>query len=356
MHVSFSRNGLRLVQAFLFGGLTVAAFCVVADSLYYGSLKLTAGSVHMDTLHKLLDFILHPSQWTQLAYEGTLSWTPLNNLLYNLKTENLAQHGIHPRYVHLLVNLPMLFGPLAFVFAAKFISMIKGAKNDAQAPIIYVLLGIVGISMAGLSLMPHQEARFLAPMLVPLVLLVAWHQRRLPVAFWLLWVVFNIATLYIFGVLHQGGIVPAMAYLQGQVTKVGNCHLLDSSHLTCQLGLSTRTHAMQVQLVDCLGNETCAAETLRQRSGVKLRTDRQFYEIDFAQSTISDAYERTLLIAPNIEPPPQVDGHRYLLLGNYVPHVDFENISIRLVKEGRWKMKLVTPPPSLNVYLLISEE
>lgn len=32
--------------------------------------------------------------------------TPFNNLLYNVATSNLAQHGLHPIYQHAAVNLP----------------------------------------------------------------------------------------------------------------------------------------------------------------------------------------------------------------------------------------------------------
>ena len=36
--------------------------------------------------------------------------TPLNNLLYNSSYDNLAQHGIHPYYTHILINLPQILG------------------------------------------------------------------------------------------------------------------------------------------------------------------------------------------------------------------------------------------------------
>lgn len=37
-------------------------------------------------------------------------WTPYNALRYNLQSANLAEHGVHPRWLHLVVNAPMLFG------------------------------------------------------------------------------------------------------------------------------------------------------------------------------------------------------------------------------------------------------
>jgi dipeptide/tripeptide permease len=36
--------------------------------------------------------------------------TPLNSLRFNLSVSNLELHGLHPWYLHILVNWPMLFG------------------------------------------------------------------------------------------------------------------------------------------------------------------------------------------------------------------------------------------------------
>ncbi len=43
--------------------------------------------------------------------DDRLVLTPYNFLLYNLSSENLAQHGLHPRWLHLVVNLPMIISP-----------------------------------------------------------------------------------------------------------------------------------------------------------------------------------------------------------------------------------------------------
>lgn len=49
--------------------------------------------------------------------QGTPIITPLNNLVYNLDPEKLASHGVHPLYLHIAVNLPLLFGPLVLLAA-----------------------------------------------------------------------------------------------------------------------------------------------------------------------------------------------------------------------------------------------
>ncbi|KAI4654646.1 uncharacterized protein J4E79_008520 [Alternaria viburni] len=122
--------------------------------------------------------------------------TPFNNFRYNSDSANLAQHGIHPRYQHFLVNLPQLLGPAApllFFLRRAHISMI-------------LISAISGVAL--LSIFPHQEARFLLPA-VPLIL----SSIRLPTPrirkSWIVtWVVFNVALGILMGVYHQGGIVP----------------------------------------------------------------------------------------------------------------------------------------------------
>jgi phosphatidylinositol glycan class Z len=122
--------------------------------------------------------------------------TPFNNFRYNSVSENLAQHGLHPRYQHFLINLAQLLGPatplLFFVRRAQFTTSFVSALS--------------GIAL--LSIFPHQEARFLLPA-VPLIL----SSIRLPSPRfrrpWIVaWIIFNIALGVLMGVYHQGGIVP----------------------------------------------------------------------------------------------------------------------------------------------------
>lgn len=43
---------------------------------------------------------------------------PVALLMYNLDPQNLALHGLHPRWLHLLVNGPLLFGPALWTSTA----------------------------------------------------------------------------------------------------------------------------------------------------------------------------------------------------------------------------------------------
>ncbi|KAH0563118.1 hypothetical protein GP486_002313 [Trichoglossum hirsutum] len=124
--------------------------------------------------------------------------TPLNNLLYNSSTKNLALHGIHPYYQHFLANLPQLLGP---AFLLLFVT-----------PYFNVRLKSAISGVVVLSLFRHQEARFLIPT-VPLILSSVQLPRRYA-RYWIAaWVGFNAVFGVLMGVYHQGGVIPAQIFL-----------------------------------------------------------------------------------------------------------------------------------------------
>uniref|UniRef100_A0A060SY73 Mannosyltransferase n=1 Tax=Blastobotrys adeninivorans TaxID=409370 RepID=A0A060SY73_BLAAD len=127
---------------------------------------------------------------------------PLNNLLYNMDVNNLSVHGLHSRFTHVLINLPQLIGP-AIIFLAS-------TKYVVSLPFMSALSGLVA-----LSLVPHQELRFLVP-IVPLLSLcldtTILSRKRIKIVFGL-WFVFNLIMGVLMGTLHQGGVVPAQAYI-----------------------------------------------------------------------------------------------------------------------------------------------
>jgi phosphatidylinositol glycan class Z len=127
--------------------------------------------------------------------------TPLNNVMYNMSIDNLALHGLHPYYQHIVANLPQLLGPayLLMIFSCRYNILFASAVS-----------GIVV-----LSLFQHQEARFLIPV-VPLVLASVRIPRRLRKLWIWSWVAFNVTYGIIMGMYHQGGVVPAQLFLAGR--------------------------------------------------------------------------------------------------------------------------------------------
>ena len=153
---------------------------------------------------------------------GTLTFTPLNSLLYNSRSGNLAQHGLHPRLLHIAVNLPLLALPLlpsavgaAAQAARRLRAQTRGFSRAARGrgaradTLVLVLASSVLLPIAVLSLAPHQEPRFLLPVMLPLAALggpgAMQHRCRLLICF-------NVAMALFFGGMHQAGVLPAVAF------------------------------------------------------------------------------------------------------------------------------------------------
>ena len=168
-----------------------------------------------------------------LYYNESNSWlsyvAPWNALEYNAWVENLQHHGLHPRWTHATVNMLLLYGPLAIAFYAILVKRIlllfstaqtTGTKQDdskaAQTRIRTTCVWTVMSGLGFLSMAPHQEPRFLLPLLVPLAIL-SQHCWK---SCWVraVWITFNVILLLVYGVLHQGAIIQSLV----AIANIGN--------------------------------------------------------------------------------------------------------------------------------------
>ncbi|OSD00990.1 glycosyltransferase family 22 protein [Trametes coccinea BRFM310] len=149
-----------------------------------------------------------------------LELTPLNFLRYNMLPSNLAEHGLHPRWLHLVVNLPMIATPglLYYVLWSEFDIFTSRSGEEQKKPGVVQLmqrskfLHLRWSATSLLSIQPHQEPRFLTPLLVPMIAMAVNNGRILRAgrSFMIFWVVANSVLAVLFGVLHQGGVVPSL--------------------------------------------------------------------------------------------------------------------------------------------------
>ncbi|XP_021562477.1 GPI mannosyltransferase 4 isoform X2 [Carlito syrichta] len=209
-----------LVPLYLWGtrGATNPGF----KSLTWEALVLFPGAALTAAVFVVMDswYFSSPSK------SSTLVLTPVNFLHYNLDPQNLARHGTHVRLTHLAVNGFLLFGVLHAqalqvawqqlqVCLRAFVQMgplrVLGAQSLLASPRSYLLL-LYFMPLALLSAVSHQEARFLIPLLVPLVLLCSPQTQPMPWKGTL--VFFNALGAFFFGCLHQGGLVPGLGYLE----------------------------------------------------------------------------------------------------------------------------------------------
>ncbi|XP_036893547.1 LOW QUALITY PROTEIN: GPI mannosyltransferase 4 [Sturnira hondurensis] len=208
-----------LIPVFLWGicGATNPAF----KSLTKEALGLLPGLTLTASV-----FVAVDSWYFSTSRSRALVLTPANFLHYNLDPQNLVRHGTHLRLTHLAVNGFLLFGILhAQALQAgwqqlraclqAFVHMGFRRVPDAQSllcsPKSHLLL-LYFLPLALLSAFSHQEARFLIPLLVPLVLLCSPQTQPVPYKGTL--VLFNALGALFFGCLHQGGLVPGLEHLE----------------------------------------------------------------------------------------------------------------------------------------------
>jgi hypothetical protein len=153
----------------------------------------------------------------------------------------LRTHGEHPIYQHLL-NCFLLFGPnqlLLCICIAKFLGQAcavlvsSNNNNDPSShqswidPLTRLYKHLINnlfsfIILAFLfpllifSAVSHKEPRFLLPLVVPMCLLtghlVFGKQSHATLRY--VWLSFNIIAVAVYGYVHQGGVVPALAHTQ----------------------------------------------------------------------------------------------------------------------------------------------
>ena len=191
-----------------FGFFIVSVLIVLLDSWYFGYLQ-----------------------------KGAIVFTPWNFIKYNAMQAH--KHGHHPIFTHFLVNIPLLFGPIAFLWYSKLVLLLlrsslfaRGHHNnehdcstddhlylDYKYHHQFVLAFAVLVPVLVLSFIPHQEPRFIMPVIIPLILLLS-HKivgpKHLPV-FLLSWCVWNAIGCLFFGLFHQGGIIPSLLHLENVI-------------------------------------------------------------------------------------------------------------------------------------------
>lgn len=218
--VSFLDFNLRMLF-FVLSGLPVLLIIIIIDSLYYGYLSLSQIYI-MD-----------------ISIESFLV-TPVNFIRYNINPENTSSHGEHPKWLHMLVNIPLLFNVLGIIAVFSFGSMCyKFCKKEFQnlpqtQSFVSLMTSAIFVPVLLLSLFNHQEPRFLIPVTVPLIML---HSPKLITGVnitnflkesqWSImksisnrisiringrfilkvWYTVNVIFTLFFGFLHQGGVV-----------------------------------------------------------------------------------------------------------------------------------------------------
>ncbi|XP_009072469.1 PREDICTED: GPI mannosyltransferase 4, partial [Acanthisitta chloris] len=257
--------------------------------------------------------------------------TPFNFLSYNLNPHNLALHGSHPRVTHFAVNGIMLFGILhvlaigaGFKMLRKYVYQLLRVKTNYRVLLVHskgnpTLLLFYFVPLAFLSLFSHQEPRFLIPLILPLVLFSASQDRA--VKWKHLIVVFNILGAFLFGCLHQGGLIPCLFHLEQLIHSPASSNhprhytlLFAHTYMPPRSLLNIKKTDMHVEVIDMAGaGEETLCQTVEQQAKNFTCSDCHVFVIIpgtvRAMITKCDvSFKNETLIFPHLsmEDPPQI--------------------------------------------------
>lgn len=280
--VGLTHFHLRFLLLVLYG-LPIAFIFILIDSFYYGYL----------TINEI--------QVLKINFENFVV-APLNFLKYNMNSGNLAKHGLHSRFLHFVVNLPLLYNVLAVVGLFAFASLIyRGFKGKlSELPRIQSIWGLMTASfivpVAALSIFPHQEPRFLIPVTLPLVFLHAQRVRqacandeqttvegnakkpkkRKQFNYLLsLWYILNIFCTLFYGFIHQGGVYPLAKYLSNEIQtkpKFTAIHLFTS-----------HTYSLPLSLLQLKNTKR---PHINKKTGQRYRLAKEFYVYELGSANL----------------------------------------------------------------------
>lgn len=254
---NFSINSVKLFAFFAF----FSVFLIIFDTFYYRQEKL------YKTMTDLFLLVTDSKNsgyqsWSGLLrkFASNLVLTPFNFASYNLQTKNLENHGLHPRWMHAVVNMPMLFTVLVpFILVDFFRDYRTLDEEPPESSLIsvqpkrmqVVLQCSLGFSLIAFSVIPHQEPRFLLP-LVP-IMFVLYGQRfiklvqicnqtvnqqhhqvtptNLALLLMLIWIGLNLTLFIFYAFIHQSGVVASLTHIKSTYLDVHAASATQSSQL-----------------------------------------------------------------------------------------------------------------------------
>ena len=171
-----------------------------------------------------------------------------------------------------------------------------------------------------LSTFPHQEVRFLLPLIFPLILFIVPHliKRDLHHSVFRLWLLFNIILAIIYGHLHQAGLLPALRYVHDKPMEI---------NANKKIVITYHTYMPPSYLLTSMSNsdaEEKISTIIRDLKGAKREILDLTIESIFNEYPTSDS--QVFLILPAILRTDLIGLKSSLtLLNQFGPHLDFDH-------------------------------
>lgn len=254
----------------MFSGLVTSLILSLIDTYFYREMTF------QDLLQRLSEKGIY-----QVLLKDLVT-VPLNFIAYNVQPTNLAEHGIHPRITHFFGNTTLLFNVLAFfplIHSFKIFKKRIGSRKKYEMPTVgEKLLLIYFIPILLLSIFPHQEPRFLIPLL-PLLCFLYGQQlfgSQISSSFKTrnIWIILNLLCTLFFGQIHQGGVIQALEHAKSQ--NLSGTMFFWKTYMPPRHLLFQNNENPQLKIIDLMGSSQEFANTqlnkLLEKNSVSLAT------------------------------------------------------------------------------------
>ena len=314
--LKYIQSALQLAGTMMLSFVPISVLLILADSYYYTTLQ-------------------------------SIVITPYNFIKYNTNTANLSLHGTHPYYTHTTINMLILCGPL-YIYA--IVQLIQAVQTQLSRTAVYPLhhtmatkYMLLASAMSGvfmLSLAPHQEARFCLPA-VPILCILCSNNMlytqshkttgenhkpdqsfKLNRATMYLWIVFNVMLASIYGVIHQGGVIRSLVYMN----HIAHQHTLPTTiiyyhtYMTPQSLIQQSINSTRIVLYDMNGLQYHSfIPVLKQ---IKSRHSSRAKIVDSIDSVCSTSL---YMIAPGSITFDVAAGLQFDQINVIYPHISFES-------------------------------
>lgn len=314
--VRFADFNMR-ISLFVVSAIPALVLFIGIDSLYYSYLSLS----------EIIGFDLSINNFVV---------TPLNFIKYNINPQNTGQHGVHPKYVHILVNVPMLYNVLGIVTVCSFGLMVyrfcnAEYKNLPRAQsVVGLMTSAIFVPLLILSAINHQEARFLLPITLPVILL---HAPKLQTGFsatnpfgngsrlsqlvykyvlcrnasaeYMLkcWYAVNIVLTIFFGFVHQAGVIQLTKHLSSSMA-LGTTNVY--THL-----VTSHVYSVPTSLFFLPSSQIMITNP---NTGQKYRRKRRLYLYEYGDMDLDQLYKQLKLLLDVNEANSYGKSYRYQLL------------------------------------------
>jgi len=199
-------NRMYEIMPLALGIVVSAAIFIIADSLYFGTLNIIYDDKYVVTLENLMEVLNAPEKIASVRFTGYLIITPINNLMKHLS--EIAE----PNCMHLLVNMPILFGPLYFLGIYYCIQALSKATVKSRDIYKTVSVYCILMGLVGLTIIPQPETKYLESlgsfMALALADKISNFIGKEKYIFFTIYIIFNVTLTLEHIIIHHGGIVP----------------------------------------------------------------------------------------------------------------------------------------------------